>query len=271
MTSVPDDKPKNSTNKNKRSKKRNKSKLNGTSSEEIEAPAAVSNGVSELSHQLKGIVITQNGHDDHSCEEKSSAKNRAIVNCNNKEMAGQPLNHSQNTHSEAPVCTKDSSRVAAEASPDISTTENSELSETSIATPEKILSESKTLSCKHPENIASTSSEVEQTHIQYKVYESELEMPDIMRLIQKDLSEPYSVYTYRYFIHNWPTLCFLALHESKCVGAIVCKLDIHRQNIKRGYIAMLAVDKDYRKLKIGTTLVQKAIRVINQSRICFTM
>lgn len=40
-------------------------------------------------------------------------------------------------------------------------------------------------------------------------YESELQMPDIMRLIQKDLSEPYSIYTYRYFIHNWPMLCFL--------------------------------------------------------------
>lgn len=42
----------------------------------------------------------------------------------------------------------------------------------------------------------------------------------------------------------------------------MCKLDIHREMTKRGYIAMLAVDKDYRKLKIGTTLVQKAIRVM---------
>lgn len=98
--------------------------------------------------------------------------------------------------------------------------------------------------------------------ITYKVYESELELPSIMKLIQKDLSEPYSIYTYRYFIHNWPKLCYLALYEDKCVGCIVCKLDIHRQMIKRGYIAMLAVDKDYRKLKIGTTLVQKAIRVM---------
>lgn len=269
VTSVPDDKPKNSTNKNKRSKKRNKSKLNGTAGEDLVPPVAESNGVSELSHQLKSIVITQNGHDDHSNEEKSSAKNRAILNCsaNNKETADQqtePLHHSQNTHSAAPICTKNSSRVTVEASPDIST-ENSELSETSIATPEKILSESKTelpLASQSSANIACTSEEVERTHIHYKVYESELEMPDIMRLIQKDLSEPYSVYTYRYFIHNWPKLCFLALHESKCVGAIVCKLDIHRQTIKRGYIAMLAVDKDYRKLKIGTTLVQKAIRVI---------
>lgn len=99
--------------------------------------------------------------------------------------------------------------------------------------------------------------------IDYKEYESELQMPDIMQLIQNDLSEPYSIYTYRYFIHNWPKLCFLAMHESKCVGAIVCKLDVHKM-VRRGYIAMLAVDKDYRKLKIGTTLVQKAIEV----RIC---
>ena len=45
--------------------------------------------------------------------------------------------------------------------------------------------------------------------IRYVRYESELQMPWIMRLITKDLSEPYSIYTYRYFIHNWPQLCFL--------------------------------------------------------------
>lgn len=43
----------------------------------------------------------------------------------------------------------------------------------------------------------------------YIQYESELQMPMIMKIIQKDLSEPYSIYTYRYFIHNWPKLCFL--------------------------------------------------------------
>jgi hypothetical protein len=47
------------------------------------------------------------------------------------------------------------------------------------------------------------------TDIQYIVYESEQQMEDIMRLITKDLSEPYSIYTYRYFIHNWPRLCYL--------------------------------------------------------------
>ena len=43
----------------------------------------------------------------------------------------------------------------------------------------------------------------------YVSYESELQMEPIMALITKDLSEPYSIYTYRYFIHNWPKLCFL--------------------------------------------------------------
>ncbi|XP_054900337.1 N-alpha-acetyltransferase 30 isoform X2 [Poeciliopsis prolifica] len=90
--------------------------------------------------------------------------------------------------------------------------------------------------------------------IRYVRYESELQMPWIMRLITKDLSEPYSIYTYRYFIHNWPQLCFL-----ECVGAIVCKLDMHKKMFRRGYIAMLAVDSKHRRKSIGTNLVKKAI------------
>lgn len=69
----------------------------------------------------------------------------------------------------------------------------------------------KTLSVNHsvnnlPNGVACDCSNDE---IEYVSYRSELQMPDIMRLIQKDLSEPYSIYTYRYFIHNWPKLCFL--------------------------------------------------------------
>ncbi|KAM6991899.1 N-alpha-acetyltransferase 30 [Tautogolabrus adspersus] len=95
--------------------------------------------------------------------------------------------------------------------------------------------------------------------IRYVRYESELQMPWIMRLITKDLSEPYSIYTYRYFIHNWPQLCFLAMVEQECVGAIVCKLDMHKKMFRRGYIAMLAVDSKHRRKSIGTNLVKKAI------------
>ncbi|XP_043284640.1 N-alpha-acetyltransferase 30-like [Venturia canescens] len=112
------------------------------------------------------------------------------------------------------------------------------------------------------EKTKSSCTENEDADIRYVSYTSELQMPNIMKLIQKDLSEPYSIYTYRYFIHNWPKLCFLAMHENECVGAIVCKLDIHRKVIKRGYIAMLAVDVKYRKRKIGSNLVRRAIKVM---------
>lgn len=56
---------------------------------------------------------------------------------------------------------------------------------------------------------SSSQTEADSHGICYVRYESELQMPWIMRLITKDLSEPYSIYTYRYFIHNWPQLCFL--------------------------------------------------------------
>ena len=95
--------------------------------------------------------------------------------------------------------------------------------------------------------------------ISYVRYKDETQMPPIMHLITKDLSEPYSIYTYRYFIHNWPHLCYLAIHEAKYVGAIVCKLDIHKKITRRGYIAMLAVDKEVRRKRIGTNLVKLAI------------
>lgn len=69
----------------------------------------------------------------------------------------------------------------------------------------------------------------------------------IIDLISLDLSEPYSIFTYRYFINNWPQLCYLAVvrpsnaKTSTVVGAIVCKQDTHRSGALRGYIAMLAV------------------------------
>ena len=64
-------------------------------------------------------------------------------------------------------------------------------------------------------NICSSSA-LSEEGVEYSVYQNELQMPDIMRLIQKDLSEPYSIYTYRYFIHNWPHLCFMVRYFYDC-------------------------------------------------------
>ena len=54
----------------------------------------------------------------------------------------------------------------------------------------------------------------------------------------------------RYFLHNWPKLCWFAFHGETCFGVVVCKLDMHRDLI-RGYLAMLVVLKEYRGLGVG--------------------
>ncbi|GAY59196.1 hypothetical protein CUMW_192750, partial [Citrus unshiu] len=80
----------------------------------------------------------------------------------------------------------------------------------------------------------------------------------------KELSEPYSIFTYRYFVYLWPHLSFLAFHKGKCVGTVVCKMGEHRSTF-RGYIAMLVVIKPYRGRGIATELVTRSIKVMMES------
>jgi len=49
--------------------------------------------------------------------------------------------------------------------------------------------------------------------IQYRPYESEAQLPALTKLIENDLSEPYSIYTYRYFLHNWPKFCYFVCNK----------------------------------------------------------
>jgi len=45
--------------------------------------------------------------------------------------------------------------------------------------------------------------------ITYRSYIGESDLPHIMALVQSELSEPYVIYTYRYFLQQWPHLSFL--------------------------------------------------------------
>ncbi|KAJ9084540.1 N-alpha-acetyltransferase 30 [Entomophthora muscae] len=89
---------------------------------------------------------------------------------------------------------------------------------------------------------------------------------NLMNLIGNDLSEPYSIFTYRYFLTYWPELSFLAKDcTGKIIGAVVSKLDQHRGGPRlRGYIAMLAVDKSYRHRGIGSSLAKRSILAMKQ-------
>lgn len=87
------------------------------------------------------------------------------------------------------------------------------------------------------------------------------ELGHIQRLIDADLSEPYSVYVYRYFLNQWPELCYLAYIDEveSPIGCVVCKYDQHRGARLRGYIGMLAVAQTYRRRGIAKKLVEVAI------------
>jgi ribosomal protein S18 acetylase RimI-like enzyme len=99
-------------------------------------------------------------------------------------------------------------------------------------------------------------------YLQYSLEKEPEYLPQIRELISKDLSEPYSIYVYRYFLYQWAELCFMAVDttdNNKLAGVVICKLEPHRGGPMRGYIAMLATKEKFRGKGIATTLVSKAI------------
>ncbi|KAF9696467.1 hypothetical protein EKO04_005441 [Ascochyta lentis] len=101
------------------------------------------------------------------------------------------------------------------------------------------------------------------TELQYTQYDGAKEehfLPAIRQLISKDLSEPYSIYVYRYFLYQWGDLCFMALDKTQhLIGVIISKLEPHRSGTYRGYIAMLAVQESHRGRGIASKLVTMAM------------
>lgn len=100
------------------------------------------------------------------------------------------------------------------------------------------------------------------SYLQYSLEKEPEYLPQIRELISKDLSEPYSIYVYRYFLYQWAELCFMAIDttdHNKLAGVVICKLEPHRGGPLRGYIAMLATKDKFRGKGIATTLVSKAI------------
>eukprot|EP00887_Chlorella_sp_A99_P006203 scaffold3.g6203.t1 len=101
--------------------------------------------------------------------------------------------------------------------------------------------------------------------ITYKQYKDEHDLPMVMSLIDNELSEPYSIFTYRYFLVHWPHLCFLALDGGRCFGVVVAKADVHRGRRLRGYIAMLVVEAAYRSLGVGSALVRRVVAAMTDA------
>ncbi|CAD8149535.1 unnamed protein product [Paramecium octaurelia] len=101
--------------------------------------------------------------------------------------------------------------------------------------------------------------------IHYTNFTDYSQIPKIMPMIDAELSEPYSIYTYRYFLYGWPDLSIFAYYNNEIIGVVIGKLDKHNKSGRnRGYIAMIVVEKKYRRLRIGRILAQKFIDKIKE-------
>lgn len=58
--------------------------------------------------------------------------------------------------------------------------------------------------------------EFEASEVEYTSYGGEHHLPLIMGLVDQELSEPYSIFTYRYFVYLWPQLSFLVSTFTLC-------------------------------------------------------
>ncbi|QPG75608.1 hypothetical protein FOA43_002965 [Brettanomyces nanus] len=88
------------------------------------------------------------------------------------------------------------------------------------------------------------------------------EIEAIRKLVNEHLSEPYSVYVYRFFLNNWPELCLLAKSEGNIIGCIISKVETHRNTRLRGYIGMLTVTEQYRGQGIAKKLIDKSLDIM---------
>jgi peptide alpha-N-acetyltransferase len=120
--------------------------------------------------------------------------------------------------------------------------------------------------------------QVKAEDIKYRWFKVEDQLETLMKMIEVELSEPYTVYLYRHFAFDYPELTMVACHDDKIVGCILGKFEDaiggngkrpadepiqepgHEAITKRkGYIAMIAVLPEYRKKNIGKNLVKMFI------------
>jgi N-alpha-acetyltransferase 30 len=70
-------------------------------------------------------------------------------------------------------------------------------------------SSSTTTKAQLPKDQATLQQSPQLRYVQYDAVREDEFLPQIQGLISKDLSEPYSIYVYRYFLYQWGELCFM--------------------------------------------------------------
>ena len=106
----------------------------------------------------------------------------------------------------------------------------------------------------------------------YKTYQGNHQRQRIIELMTKYLSEPYPIYTYMYFLDLFPDCTIICYDKNKkddknelyICGAVVGNIN-RKPNKIQGYIAMLAVEDEYRKKGLGKKMVELLIETFKKT------
>src|SRR5690242_4365007 len=79
----------------------------------------------------------------------------------------------------------------------------------------------------------SSTSSGELTYAQYDHRHEAQFLPAIRALISRDLSEPYSIYVYRYFLNQWAHLCYMV--GTLFVFALECLLFTDASSVRQAF------------------------------------
>ncbi|ESL09867.1 hypothetical protein TRSC58_02408 [Trypanosoma rangeli SC58] len=114
-------------------------------------------------------------------------------------------------------------------------------------------------------------------YIRYEQFDGSQDAMDfVVRLFTKELTEPYSSFTYEYFVFGWPDLTVIAYGiesetlpdssvKGKRVGAVVSRVTRKGPGRPlRGYVAMFAVVPEFRGFRLGSRLVALTITLMKE-------
>ena len=94
--------------------------------------------------------------------------------------------------------------------------------------------------------------------LKFRPYRDDRDLHDIRELFASEFSEPYQVWTYRFFAEQYPSLTFFATHEDKIVACCMCMLQSEYKQRVQGYIGMICVEDQWKRSKIGQHMAELA-------------
>lgn len=116
-------------------------------------------------------------------------------------------------------------------------------------------------------------------YVRYEQFQgTDEEMEYLIGFFTEMLSEPYSSFTYQYFVFGWPDLCITVYGVvsdtepgadvvGEKVGAIVSRVSRKAPLMPlRGYIAMFAVAEKFRGFRLGRRLVAISVELMKEKR-----